>query len=204
MIAPSVVQEVRRLLAEGNFSQRRIAKLTGISRGTVGAIAAGRRPDYESLRPTANDELPEPSGPPQRCPGCGGMVYLPCRLCRTRALRARSSAPPMPARLMQLDEPLGLDLRKEDRARYEAIRLQRLRSFGVETSGDAEPSGEGPGTGRDDLCSAFQLEDDEWELDPADLWDAFEWEDDEPAVDYVNVQDLGEPGGDVFDVETQA
>lgn len=82
MLAPGMVAEIRRLLAEGRLSQRKIARVTGISRATVGAIANGRRPDYP---PRATPELFErPEGPPQRCATCGGMVYLPCRLCRVR------------------------------------------------------------------------------------------------------------------------
>lgn len=198
MIAPAVVQEVRRLLAEGKLSQRKIAGLTGISRGTVGAIAAGKRPDHESLGRAAEDVFPEPAGPLQRCPGCGGMVYMPCRLCHARALKARASKPPTPAWLMQLDEPLGLDLREGDRARYEEIRSQKVGASTSEAHRQADRPGEEPGIERGDLCSAFEPEDDEWELDPADfgklsradLCDAFEWEDwedDEPVIDYRSV-----------------
>ncbi len=187
MIAPSVVQEVRRLLAQGNLSQRKIAGITRISRGSVGAIASGKRSDHGSLRRAAKDELPAPTGPPQRCPGCGGMVYMPCRLCRTRALKAGSSQPPIPAWLMRLEEPLGLDLRNEDRARYEEIRLQKEDGCGSETRREADPAGESLWTERGDLCGAFEVEDDEWYLDPADLWDAFDWEDEEPVADYERV-----------------
>lgn len=83
MIAVDKVIEIRRLLALGQLSQRNIATLTGTSRGTVGAIAAGTRPEYESRR-ARPDEYAEPVGPPVRCPGCGGKVYLPCRLCYLR------------------------------------------------------------------------------------------------------------------------
>jgi hypothetical protein len=83
MIAVDKVIEIRRLLALGQLSQRNIATLTGTSRGTVGAIASGTRPEYES-RPARQDECGEPLGPAVRCPGCGGKVYLPCRLCYLR------------------------------------------------------------------------------------------------------------------------
>jgi transcriptional regulator with XRE-family HTH domain len=199
MIAPSVVQEVRSLLAEGNLSQRKIARLTGISRGTVGAIAAGKRPDYPSRRRAAEEELPEPAGPPRRCPSCGGMVYMPCRLCQARALKAAAAKPPIPTWLMQPDAPLGLELREGDRARYEEIRLQRMNLSNLEPGPEVQRRGEDPETARDRLSSAFEVEDDEWERDPAqlrelsrtDLWDAFEWEDEEPAIDSVNVQEFG-------------
>ena len=48
MIAPSIANQIKRLLAEGKYSQRKIARMTGVSRGTVGAIAGGKRPDYEA------------------------------------------------------------------------------------------------------------------------------------------------------------
>ena len=88
MIATDLIAEIQRLLAEGKLSQRKIAKLTGVSRGTVGAVANGKR----QVRPREVDcweaGLEPQPGPPQHCPGCGGLVYLPCRLCRTREFLA--------------------------------------------------------------------------------------------------------------------
>ena len=84
MLAPSVVEEVRRLLAEDTLSHRKIAQRTGVNRGTIGAIAAGKRPDYQQLRRARRGDPLEPAGPPERCPGCGGMVYQPCRFCRAK------------------------------------------------------------------------------------------------------------------------
>lgn len=120
MIAPSVVDEIRRLLAEGKYSQRRIARIAGVSRGTVGAIASGKRRDYATR---ARDLEPEgPTGPPRRCPGCGGLVYLPCRLCHVRKLvgEARIARPPSRG-----ETSLELDLSGDHRARYERVRLRR-------------------------------------------------------------------------------
>jgi len=65
MLSPAEVEEVRRLLAEGRLSQRQIARLTGISRGTVGAIAQGKRRD------------PEPRDPPDESPPLGAAAALP-------------------------------------------------------------------------------------------------------------------------------
>jgi hypothetical protein len=42
MIALVKVKEVERMLVEGKLSHRKIAKATGVSRATVGAIAAGK------------------------------------------------------------------------------------------------------------------------------------------------------------------
>ena len=57
----------------------------GISRTSVSAIAEGKRPDRQS--PFETHDLPEPVGPPRRCPTCGGMVLMPCLLCHIRAMK---------------------------------------------------------------------------------------------------------------------
>ena len=42
MIEPQLVEQVERLLAEGKLSYRKISRFTGVSRGTIGAIALGQ------------------------------------------------------------------------------------------------------------------------------------------------------------------
>jgi len=86
MISFAVVDEVKRLLAEGSFSQRKIARKIGVSRGTVNAIALGKRPDYKARR-EQGDDFAAPSGPLVRCPTCGGRVQMPCLACRVRAMK---------------------------------------------------------------------------------------------------------------------
>lgn len=88
MLSPELVAEIRRLLAARQLSQRKIARQLGVSRATIGAIANGRRPDYEPRQPRDEEPL-RPEGPPRRCRGCGGLVYLPCRLCRVRSIKRR-------------------------------------------------------------------------------------------------------------------
>ena len=122
MIPPSVVAQVKRLLAQGRWSGRKIARMTGVSRGTVAAIAQGKRPDYDTS-PGDGEPLEEPLGPLGRCPGCGGMAHAPCRLCRTRKLMAQSKLLPLPVRP---EEPLHLELRGEHQERYERVRARRL------------------------------------------------------------------------------
>jgi hypothetical protein len=78
------------MLAEGELSQRKIAQRTGVSRGTVGAIALEKRPDYEDRRQTVRGDFPPLSGAPQRCPACGGMVQMPCLACHVRRLMRRT------------------------------------------------------------------------------------------------------------------
>jgi hypothetical protein len=90
MIAASVVEEIRELLHEGELSQRKIARRMEVSRGTVLAIACGRRPNYDDRRRREN-YLPNPSGLPRRCPGCGGMVQMPCLLCYVRGLKGKTA-----------------------------------------------------------------------------------------------------------------
>ena len=123
MIAPGVVEEVRRLLAEDKLSQRKIAQRVGICRGTVLKIAAGKRPDYHLLRPPG-DESQQACGPPSRCPDCGGMVYPPCRLCRARRLAASLRPRRFPRRANM--EPLGLQLKEEHQRRYEEVRAAHI------------------------------------------------------------------------------
>ena len=89
MIPPALVQEVRRLLAQPGLSQRKVAILTGVSRASVGAIAAGRRPEYPVRCNPDDTDDDFPQGPAERCPTCGGMVYMPCRLCRVRSIKSQ-------------------------------------------------------------------------------------------------------------------
>lgn len=101
MLAPTLVEEVRRMLQEGHVSQRKIAQRTGVSRGTVQAIAQGTRPDrFRSTDRRESDQgfIP-PEGRPARCPGCGAMVQMPCLLCYLRANRpTQRRSRPNPAR----------------------------------------------------------------------------------------------------------
>lgn len=100
MIAAALVEEVRRMLRKGQVSQREIAKQLGISRGTVNAIAAGRRRDRAAPREPDGDDFIPPAGLPKRCPGCGGWTQMPCLACYIRAKNlAQRTKPPAPGRL---------------------------------------------------------------------------------------------------------
>jgi transcriptional regulator with XRE-family HTH domain len=125
MLAPALVVQVQRLLEEGKLSQRSIARHLGISRGTVHVIASGQRPDYEVMR---RKEEPEesPQGPPQRCPICGGWVYLPCRACRVRENQAATSTQ-FHSHPMHEERP-RLQLRPEHQARYEQVQAWRRQA----------------------------------------------------------------------------
>jgi hypothetical protein len=93
MITPATVAEIRRLLVEEGLSQRHVAQRTGVSRGTVHAIAAGKRPDYELRGRNFDADFSPPNGPLRRCPECGGMVHVPCLLCRVREMTQRHRHP---------------------------------------------------------------------------------------------------------------
>lgn len=87
MLPLGKVMEIQKYLAEGRWSQRKIARLLGVSRATVNSIASGKRPSYEA-RLLARPDAPECQGPIERCQSCGGRVYMPCRLCRVRQAQA--------------------------------------------------------------------------------------------------------------------
>lgn len=88
MIHPEVIGEAQRLLNLGHLSQRKIAKRLGISRGTVNALANGRRVIQPPRPPSPERDFTPPSGLFVRCGGCGGKVQMPCLLCFVRGLIA--------------------------------------------------------------------------------------------------------------------
>ena len=124
MILPAVIEQVKSHLADGKLSQRKIAALTGVSRGTVGAIAAGKRSDCDAVPSNPEDPFEQSAEPPQQCPGCGGTVLMPCRLCGVRRLIAEARVTRQPP---ELEDPLKLELVGADRRRYEQVRSRRSR-----------------------------------------------------------------------------
>ena len=107
MLALEKAAAVRRLLAEGDIRHRKIARLTGISRGTVRAIASGRWRGPRSRIEPRDDELEAPTGPSEHCHGCGHAVYMPCVLCNLRRM-FRKNPPPSTCKTADIVlEPLG-------------------------------------------------------------------------------------------------
>jgi hypothetical protein len=86
MLPTSLVQEIDRMLKEGELSHRQIALRLNVSRGTISAIACGRR-GLHGKDPVENRRFRTPTSAPKRCPCCGYRVYLPCLICRTRMVR---------------------------------------------------------------------------------------------------------------------
>ena len=123
MLQQATVDEIRRLLTAGQWSMRKIARELRVCRGTVGAIAHGRRKDR--VPKERDDDLLLPRGPPQRCPGCGGMVLMPCLLCRVRRRirKRRYYCPEQPG-----VDP-HLELVGQDRDRYEQARRRLLHNL---------------------------------------------------------------------------
>ena len=135
MIEPQLVEQVERLLAEGKLSYRKIARFTGVSRGTIGAIASGRRRIQPRRMCFWEEEPTVPDVPPQRCPGCGGMVYMPCRLCRTRKEMAKLPGIRVliRANAFQPFTPIGLNLKPVHQQRYEEVRRWRREQMFLQT-----------------------------------------------------------------------
>lgn len=131
MLSNLVVREVKRLLAAKMMSQREIANHCGVSRGIVRHISTGRRSEKER-EPSDDGKLTwKPDGVPERCLGCGGMVYMPCRLCALR-VRLESGGLSVSRRRISgkdsfLKVELGLELRPAEQRRYKKVRA--LREF---------------------------------------------------------------------------
>ncbi len=83
VLSPATVDAIKRHLAEG-ASQRWTAGEVEVSRGTVNAIAQGKRPDHQNKIVAPDGPIVAPSGPLDRCPTCGGMVRMPCLACSLR------------------------------------------------------------------------------------------------------------------------
>jgi hypothetical protein len=149
LIDPKIVAETRRLLTEAKpLSQRQIAIRLKISRGTVAAIASGRRPDYLARQIDREDLGEADNGPKVRCLGCGGLQSLPCRVCRDRkAVEATKTARLLrneqalvqgrrPPDAEQADpDALNLNLPPECQSRYEELHRQK-RGAGEDQTAD--------------------------------------------------------------------
>ncbi len=86
MLPLTTIKQIHLHLEQGELSQRQIAEMLGVSRGTVHAIASGRRGLYGTAA-DANEVGLAFKGTAVRCPGCGAHVFMPCLLCRAREVR---------------------------------------------------------------------------------------------------------------------
>lgn len=95
-ISRRVVLRVRELLEEEQ-PPAGIALLLGLPLATIEGIAAGRIQPSRLLI-EHDDPQRDAMARAERCPGCGGMVYLwPCLACQLAGERAVPSAP-LPAK----------------------------------------------------------------------------------------------------------
>lgn len=138
MIAEEKIREAESLLAKGGLSQRTIAKLTGLSRGTVSLLANSKRRIYVKAVDPDMPAEPEKS-PPVRCPNCGTMVRMPCLLCFLQSLADRNSplmqagfqtSETAPAMTNEQHSPksavcLGIELTGDELKRYQEVRAWR-------------------------------------------------------------------------------
>lgn len=89
MLRKEKVKEIKRLLDAGGLSQRAIARQLGVARGTVNAIALGRRGLHgREIGGDCVDELPR-----GRCEECGFVGYVPCIVCQARSYQSRHPIP---------------------------------------------------------------------------------------------------------------
>lgn len=151
MLRPGQVDRITALLGEG-LPRREVARRAGVSRQSVDRVARGtwtgftRGPPKAVDAPTAGQE-----GAHVRCPGCGGKVAPPCRACDVRAVAARNKRRRKP-RGPETEYELRLELAKEHRRRYEAVRRAKLSAMAeawddltradlaADDGGDTEPT----------------------------------------------------------------
>jgi hypothetical protein len=100
MLPLELINKVDALIREEELSHREIAAQLGVSRGTVSAIANGRRGIYGK---DENDKYTPlaPSLPAVRCPKCGNRVHPPCLICLVRERREREITAQLLARTIK-------------------------------------------------------------------------------------------------------
>ena len=119
MISPALAEKVRSLLVDDKMSQRQVARLTGVSRATVKAIASGEWFERYRARHGCDNTTPTLA----RCPECGAMVEMPCRACEVRRLKKAGRIRPLAA---TEDGPPRVELRGPEYARYLEVRAAAL------------------------------------------------------------------------------
>lgn len=82
---PDTVGLVKALLGKG-LSRRQVATETGVSRGSVNTIAAGKHPVSDNMIELHIRERSFGVGALHRCPTCGAMIYGDCLLCMLREI----------------------------------------------------------------------------------------------------------------------
>ncbi len=127
MLNRHLADKILRLLTEERLSQRQVARVTGVSRATVAAIARGEWHARFHAR-SKDDDVQPPA--PCRCPQCGALVTPPCLACHIRGMKMRGEIPPLPG---EADGPLEIELRGPHHARYLEVRAAAM------ARGEGEP-----------------------------------------------------------------
>ena len=96
MLSLVMIEKIEWLLRSADLSQRQVAMRLGVSRGSVAAIARGKRSAKQqrsasALQIASKDQhapqiVPDFDAVPVRCPSCGCRVYLPCLVCHLRKM----------------------------------------------------------------------------------------------------------------------
>ena len=116
MIPKFLEHEVQCLINRGELSLRKIARVTGVSRGTVANIANSSRKIKErkaknqpSLAEDPLELLRDSEGPPKRCLTCGARVFGSCHYCAAVAFAAIQEKRPLDRR--GPETPLGIEFK---------------------------------------------------------------------------------------------
>ena len=80
MIERTIIELIEKLIKDKGLSQRQIAKIMKVSRGTVHAVAREKR-TLKRAKSNAQSFV-SPQGKPSRCPYCGANVQMPCLSCQ--------------------------------------------------------------------------------------------------------------------------
>lgn len=120
MLDNGIINKARELLAEGRLSQRKIAKILGISNTMVSLIHHQKRKPFSEA---AGNPIAEPDGPIMRCPVCGGKTRLPCVYCQI-VDHLQKNGPAGPVAESDQKE-LTIELRGDHAKRYEKVRKWR-------------------------------------------------------------------------------
>lgn len=121
MLDDELVRKIRKMIGSGQYSQRAISRITGVSRVVVHRIATGKRKERPERR-KEEWEVDWNGMPYGRCPKCGARVQLPCLACIVRNYCAISCAARFrDARIFSTE----LELEEKHRIRYEQVRSWR-------------------------------------------------------------------------------
>jgi hypothetical protein len=133
VLPDAVVEAVKRLAAEGRFSDAQMAAMTGVAKGSVQNIRTGRWDAWRKRREAAAGDKDETAlalvrqhqEQTEKCASCGRRVVAPCLACEVVALLKSGALKPAPG-VASPDDSLALQLRPADQARYREVRAAKI------------------------------------------------------------------------------